>query len=120
MAIRGVKLPDPNKIANVGSFFKNPIVAREIAESLQKENPNLNVFKVDEHYSKIPAGWLIENAGLKGKSFGTISTYQNNAIVLVNDGTANREDIEKARDEIIEKVKAKFGITLETEPEFIQ
>lgn len=117
--IRGNKLPDPKKIANVGSFFKNPIVPNLIAENLKKQYPHLITFPVDNDRAKIPAGWLMETAGLKGKSFGAISTYENNALVLVNNGTATRADVIKTRDEIQKTVFELFGINLETEPEFV-
>jgi UDP-N-acetylmuramate dehydrogenase len=119
IAIRSVKLPDPTKIANVGSFFKNPIVLNDLAEKLKSENPKLVVFPIDPHYSKVPAGFLIEACGLKGQDFGAVSVYNNNALVLVNNGMATRADIEHVRDEIIKKVYEKFGITIETEPEFV-
>lgn len=117
--IRGVKLPDPKKIYNVGSFFKNPIVESSIATKLKNKNPDLTIFPVDENFTKVPAGWLIEQAGLKGKNFGPISIYSNNALVLVNNGTATYEDVLKIRDEIIKIVKDKFDITLEQEPEIV-
>ncbi|MES2930956.1 MAG: UDP-N-acetylenolpyruvoylglucosamine reductase, partial [Patescibacteria group bacterium] len=117
--IRSVKLPNPLEIPNVGSFFKNPIVEKTIADTLKERHPTVTVFPVSERETKVPAGWLIENAGLKGKSFGPISTYKNNALVLVNNGNATFADVEKARNEIIKEVRNKFGIILETEPEFV-
>ena len=74
----------------------------------------------DKNLLKIPAGWLIENTGLKGKLFGHISIYENNALVLVNDGFATCADVSRVRDEITKSVFEKFGIKLETEPEFIK
>ena len=68
---------------------------------------------------KVPAGWLIENTGLKGESFGSISIYNKNALVLINNGNASLEDLIKAKNEIIEAVNAKFRIILEQEPEII-
>lgn len=117
--IRGVKLPDPVKVYNVGSFFKNPIVENSIANILKNKNPDLTIFPIDERRTKIPAGWLIEQSGLKGRDFGSISVYPNNALVLVNNGNATYEDILKVRDEIIKIVKEKFDITLEQEPEIV-
>jgi len=117
--IRKNKLPNPNKVPNVGSFFKNPIVNSELVNNLKKTHPEIPSFVVDENNTKIPAGWLIENAGLKGFNFGPVSTYQHNALVLVNNGSANRADVDNARDEIIKRVNDKFGIVLEAEPEFI-
>lgn len=117
--IRKEKLPDPRVVPNTGSFFKNPIVLNEVAEKIKLEYPEAKFYRVDESHTKVPAGWLIENAGLKGKSFGNVSVYDKNALVLVNNGDATCEDILKARDEIIKIIKDKFGIELEQEPEII-
>jgi len=117
--IRRTKLPNPKEIPNVGSFFKNPIVLKEIAQKLQEANPNVTLFPVDELHTKVPAGWLIENAGLKDKNFGPLSTYQHNALVLVNNGSATFADVLKVKDEIIQTVFEKFGIRLEMEPEVV-
>jgi UDP-N-acetylmuramate dehydrogenase len=119
ISIRSSKLPNPKEIPNVGSFFKNPIVEKSVATRLSNQYEKLVTFPVDGGMVKIPAGFLIENAGLKGKSFGTISVYDKNALVLVNNGDATCADITKARDFIIDTVKEKFGITLEAEPEFL-
>lgn len=117
--IRKEKLPNPKEIPNVGSFFKNPIVLNKVAYKIKNEYSNAKFFPVDEDFTKIPAGWLIENAGLKGKSFGNVGVYEKNALVLVNTNNANCKDIIFARNEIIRIVKDKFGITLEQEPEII-
>ncbi|MFA6251481.1 MAG: FAD-binding protein [Candidatus Paceibacterota bacterium] len=117
--IRKEKLPNPKIIPNVGSFFKNPIVENKIAEDIKEKFPNLRLFPVDEKITKIPAGWLIENAGLKGKSLGNISVYDKNALVLINNGNASKEDLLEAKNEIVKIVKEKFGITLEQEPEIL-
>jgi UDP-N-acetylmuramate dehydrogenase len=118
--IRRNKLPNPESIPNAGSFFKNPIVLKSVADKIQKEYGNAKFFPVDDKFTKIPAGWLIENAGLKDQSFGHISIYENNALVLTNDGEATSADVMQTRDEIIKRVFEKFGITLETEPEFVK
>ena len=117
--IRREKLPNPKEVPNVGSFFKNPIVSRDAVDKIVKEYPNAKFFPIDDKFTKVPAGWLIENAGLKGKSFGHISVYDKNALVLVNNGDATKEDLIKAKNEIIKIVFKKFGITLEQEPEII-
>jgi len=117
--IRKSKLPDSEEIPNVGSFFKNPIVSVDIAEKIQKEFPNAKFFPVDDKLTKIPAGWLIENSELKGKSFGNISVYNKNALVLINNGEATGKDVSNAKNQIIKIVEDKFGITLEQEPEMI-
>jgi len=117
--IRKNKLPDPKVIPSVGSFFKNTIVSKDKAEELKNKHPTLVVFPVNDTETKVPSGFLIEAAGLKGKSFGTISSYTGNAMVLVNNGGATRKDVENTRDEIKKIILEKFGITLETEPEFV-
>ena len=117
--IRKEKLPDPREVPNTGSFFKNPIVLNQVAEKIKLEYPEAKFYSVDDSHTKVPAGWLIENAGLKGKSFGNVSVYSKNALVLVNNGSASYEDILIARNEIVKIVKDKFGIELEQEPEII-
>jgi UDP-N-acetylmuramate dehydrogenase len=116
---RWSKLPNPKDVPNVGSFFKNPIVDNIIAEEIHRKYPEAKFFKVDENHTKVPAGWLIENAGLKGKSFGNISVYDRNALVLVNNGDATKDDLMKAKNEIVKIVEQKFEIKLEQEPEVI-
>ena len=117
--IRSKKLPNPKDIPNVGSFFKNPIVENNIADGIKVKYPEIKFFPIGEKYVKIPAGWLIENAGLKGKSLGSISVYDKNALVLVNNGNATKDDLLKAKNEIIKIVEEKFGIILEQEPEVV-
>ena len=117
--IRNIKLPDPKKIPNVGSFFKNPIVKKDFLSAIGPTYGEIPYFKIDNNFVKIPAGWLIEKAGLKGKNFGNISSYKNNALVLVNENNATYKDIISARDLIIKTVHDKFGITLEQEPETV-
>jgi UDP-N-acetylmuramate dehydrogenase len=117
--IRKEKLPNTREIPNAGSFFKNPIVSMEIAKKIQKEFPKAKFFPIDKSHTKIPAGWLIENSGLKGKSFGNVSIYDKNALVLVNNGGATEKDILDAKNQIIKIVEDKFGIILEQEPEII-
>src|SRR3989344_1597646 len=130
--IRHTKLPDPKIIFNTGSFFKNPIIDKNEALKIKESYLDMPSFTVIsnaniEHMSsnsiyeqvKIPAGWLIEKVGMKGYDFGKVATYKNNAIVLINKGDASYQDIINAKDKIIASVYEKFGITLETEPEFV-
>ena len=119
--IRKEKLPNPQEIPNVGSFFKNPIISKEFFNQIRTSPTGVEIphFNIDNDMVKIPAGWLIENAGLKGQSFGNVSIYDKNALVLVNNKDASYEDIISARNEIIKIVFDKFGITLEQEPEII-
>jgi len=119
VAIRGTKLPDPAHIASVGSFFKNPIIEKTQAELLKEKYPTLAVFPVSETQAKVGAGSLIDTMGWKGKSFGTISIYSNNALVLVNEGGATRAELQKVVDAITFTVNKQYGITLSIEPEFV-
>lgn len=119
ISIRNFKLPDPKIIPNVGSFFKNPVVDKVSFEKLKLEFPNIKSFSVDEKNVKVPAGWLIETAGLKGKSFGPISIYENNALVLVNNKGAKSEDVLRVKVLMQERVFKIFKISLESEPVFI-
>lgn len=111
MAIRASKLPDPSEIASSGSFFKNVYLQtdEEIAEAEAKGIP------VWEG-GKIPAGWLIENAGLKGKVFHGMRVCDKASLVLINESARDYADLAAAREEIIKQVKDKFGYTLEQEP----
>lgn len=117
--IRWSKLPKPSELANCGSFFENVVIEKSFFEKLKIDHPDMLGFETPEGKIKVPAGWLIENAGLKGKNFGPVGVYEKNAMVLVNRGGASFEDIIHARDEVIKTVFNKFGITLETEPEFV-
>lgn len=117
--VRKEKLPNPKEIPNVGSFFKNSIVSKDLADKIKREFTDAKFFPVNSSLTKIPAGWLIEKAGLKGKSFGSISVYDKNALVIINNGNATKEDLIKAKNEIVKIVEQKFGITLEQEPEII-
>jgi UDP-N-acetylmuramate dehydrogenase len=114
--IRWSKLPDPAVIPNAGSFFKNPFVALEAVQKIKQEYPDARIFPVDDALVKIAAGWLIEKAGFKGRSFGKISVYSKNALVLINNGGATYSDLIKAKSEITEAIREKFGILLEQEP----
>ena len=110
-AVREGKLPDPSEIASSGSFFKNVYLTsdEEIAEAEAKGIPVWDG-------GKIPSGWLVENAGLKGQVFHGMRVWDKASLVLVNEGARNYADLAAAREEIIEKVRAKYGYTLEHEP----
>ncbi len=114
--IRESKLPDPAVIGNVGSFFKNPIVENSVAKKIGKEYPDAPIYKVDEGHSKIPAGWMIEQCGWKGKSLGNAGVHEKQALVLLNKtGLANGQDILALAHEIEKSVKLKFGIEISKE-----
>ena len=119
--IRSTKLPDPSIVPNCGSFFENPIIENTIAEKLKEKFPDIKIFPTEKNnLVKIPAGWLIEKAGLKGKNFGTIEVYKNNALVLINIGNANFAELMEAKNNIVGVVKEMFGIELEMEPNIMQ
>ena len=115
ITIRQQKLPDPSKIGNGGSFFKNPVVARKVLKSIQKNYENVPFYKVDEQFAKIPAGWLIEKAGFKGKRWKDAGVHKNEALVLINYGTATGSEILEVARNIQKKVQQQFQISLETE-----
>ncbi len=113
--IRQSKLPDPAVIGNAGSFFKNPLIPKDQFDALKEANPHLPGYPADKHSIKVPAGWLIEHAGWKGKSVGNAGSYEHQALVLVNRGGASGEEIWNLAQEIIKSVDEKFGITLSPE-----
>jgi UDP-N-acetylmuramate dehydrogenase len=115
IAIRESKLPDPKKIGNSGSFFKNPIISTAAFNELVKNFPKAPSYKVSDIEVKVPAGWLIETAGFKGKSFGNYGVHKNQALVLVNYGGATGNDILKLSQLIQETVKRIFDIDIEAE-----
>jgi UDP-N-acetylmuramate dehydrogenase len=117
--IRKRKLPDPKQIGNAGSFFMNPIVSRERFESLKKEYSSMPHYEIDANSVKIPAGWLIEQCGWKGKSMGRAGVYDKQALVLVNLGGATGHEIAALSDAIRESVHVKFGINILPEVNFI-
>lgn len=112
--IRNEKLPDPKVEASAGSFFKNVILdKREVAEA---ELKNIPVWKNQDGSGKINAGWLIETAGLKGGELGGFRVSEKAALILINDSAVSYGDLMRARQEIIDAVKEKFGYELEQEP----
>jgi len=110
-SIRKSKLPDPRLIGNAGSFFKNVFVTKDKFEDLVKIYPDMPHFKEDEEV-KIPAGWLIERCGWKGKRVGNAGVHEKQALVLVNHGGATGEEIVELANKIIASVKEKFGLKL--------
>lgn len=120
IAIRNSKLPDPKEIGNSGSFFKNPIISKEAFKSFTEKNPDAPFYKVSESAYKIPAGWLIEQCGFKGKRYGDAGVHTKQALVLVNYGNANGTEILALASKIIEKVSKKFGIDIVPEVNLIK
>ena len=119
ISIRQSKLPDPKKIGNSGSFFKNPIVSLNQLELIKKKYPNVVNYEINENEFKIAAGWMIERAGWKGKKFNNYGVHEKQALVLVNYGLANGMEIFELSEKIILDIKDKFGITLEREVNII-
>lgn len=115
IAIRESKLPNPKEIGNSGSFFKNPIISKSSFEKLLENFKDVPSYPVSENEIKIPAGWLIETAGFKGKRFGNYGVHKNQALVLVNYGDAKGLDILKLSKLIQKTVKRLFNITIEAE-----
>lgn len=118
IAIRQSKLPDPRQLGNAGSFFKNPVVPPELADSLKAIYSDMPTYP-DPHGVKIPAGWLIEKAGFKGKVIGNTGSHRDQALVIVNYGHATGEEIYEYSTEIIREINTKFGIELEREVNLI-
>ena len=117
--IRNAKLPDPKVVGNAGSFFMNPVVSREKFLSIQKDYPTMPFYDVDGGV-KIPAGWLIEQCGWKGKSLGRAGVHDKQALVLVNRGGASSEEIVTLCNTICKDVHERFGIDIHPEVNFIQ
>ena len=113
--IRNAKLPDPKVEGNAGSFFMNPVVTRNRYEKLATLYPDMPHYKVDSRHEKIPAGWMIEQCGWKGKSLGRAGVHDRQALVLVNRGGATGAEIVALSDAIRKDVKARFGIDIHPE-----
>ena len=114
-AIRQSKLPDPKILGNAGSFFKNPVVDRAQYEDLVKWHPDMPHYSVNEHEVKVPAGWLIERAGWKGKQWEHCAVHDRQALVLVNHNGAKGSEIWDLSSAIVDDIQQKFGIRLERE-----
>lgn len=118
-AIRVEKLPDPKVLGNAGSFFKNPIVPRPIADALHERYPDLVAFPQEGGQVKLAAGWLIERAGWKGYRRGDAGVHRLQALVLVNYGHATGKQILELAREIQADIAAQFGVQLDVEPNVI-
>lgn len=117
--IRNAKLPDPKVEGNAGSFFMNPIVDRSHYESLVAQYPDMPHYDVDAGRVKIPAGWMIDRCGWKGKSVGRAGVHSRQALVLVNRGGAEGKDIIHLCNLVRADVKARFGIDIHPEVNFV-
>ena len=117
--IRRAKLPDPQVMGNAGSFFTNPIVARKVYERIAQAYPTAPHYDIDNEHVKIPAGWMIEQCGWKGRRLGRAGVYEKQALVLVNLGGACGQDIIRLCQAVQESVYEKFRIKIEPEVNFI-
>ena len=119
ITIRQSKLPDPNEIGNSGSFFKNPIISMTHFKDLQKQYPEAPYYVISKDEIKVPAGWLVEQCGFKGKRYGDAGVHKKQALVLVNYGNATGEEIWTLSKKIQKTVLKTFKITLEAEVNII-
>ena len=117
--IRESKLPSTDKFGNAGSFFKNPEISEKEFNKLQHKFPDIVYFETGKDKIKIPAGWLIENAGLKGIKKGNTGTYPKQALVLVNYGNAKGSEIKALAEEIIQQIEYRYGVSLVPEVNII-
>lgn len=117
--IRRSKLPDPEVLGNAGSFFMNPIVSRAQYEALCSRFPSMPCYRLDDGRVKIPAGWMIDQCGWKGKALGPAAVHDKQALVLVNTGGATGMDIVALSDAVRSSVREKFGIDIQPEVNFI-
>ncbi len=118
--IRQRKLPDPKVLGNSGSFFKNPVIGRAEFEEFSAKHPEAPFYKVSDDLIKVPAAWLIEQCGYKGKRFGDAGVHKHQALVLVNHGNASGKEILDLAHRIMLSVKDKFGITISPEVNIIE
>lgn len=116
MAIRRDKLPDPAERPNTGSFFKNAIIEDWQLADLKKNYPDIPTYDLPDGHYKIPTGWLIEQAGFKGKLIHGMRVHDKNALVLINESATGYADLAAARREIIGAIRDTFRITIEQEP----
>ena len=122
--VRKSKLPDPKDLGSAGSFFKNVYIDEKKVALLKEKYPDMPIFKENlsagaGDLNKIPAGWLVESCGWKGKRIGNVGVYEKQALVLVNHGGATGEEIKNLSDQIIDSVYKKFGLKLTPEVNFI-
>lgn len=117
--IRESKLPDPRVAGNAGSFFMNPVISKAQFNKLQEQYPNMPHYFVSDTVEKVPAGWLIDQCGWKGKQFGNAAVHDKQALVIVNKGGATGAEIVALAQQIQASVKTTFGIELHPEVNFI-
>lgn len=118
-AIRDSKLPNPKELGNAGSFFTNPVIERKQYEALLADNPTMPSYTIDETHVKVPAGWLIEHVGWKGKALGHAAVHDRQALVLVNKGGATGAEVMALAQRISEDIYQKYGIRIVPEVNYI-
>lgn len=120
ISIRESKLPDPKVMGNAGSFFMNPVVPREVMERIREDYPQMPFYEVDAEWVKIPAGWMIEQCGWKGRAMGRAAVHDKQALVLVNLGGATGAEVMALSDAVRRDVMDKFGVEIHPEVNFIE
>ena len=120
IAIRKSKLPDPRELGNAGSFFKNPVSTLRFAKCLENDFGHVPYFEFGDDLVKIPAAWLIEKCGLKGKRFDEVSCHEKQPLIIVNHGHAKQKQVVAHVRRIIQTVRDKFSIELEPEVQIIK
>lgn len=118
-AIRDSKLPAPRVLGNAGSFFTNPVIPRTQYDTLKEKYPYIPSYTIDEEHVKVPAGWLIESAGWKGKALGRAAVHDRQALVLVNLGGATGREVMTLAERICEDIYSKYGIRITPEVNYI-
>ncbi|MEE4638716.1 MAG: UDP-N-acetylmuramate dehydrogenase [Wenzhouxiangella sp.] len=116
MRLRRHRLPDPTRLANAGSFFKNPVLSASDAEQLLLTHPGMPHWRLPDGQVKLAAGWMIEQRGWKGKSIGDAAVYHHHALVLINRGQATAAQLGSLIERLTDDVDAAFGVRLEPEP----
>lgn len=119
IAIRQAKLPDPKVLGNAGSFFMNPVVPKMQFEALLAQYPDMPHYPVDDAHVKIPAGWMIDRCGWKGKRVGHAGVHEKQALVLINCGGATGKEVMHLAEEIVASVRERFGVTIRPEVNYI-
>jgi len=119
ITIRQKKLPDPHKLGNSGSFFKNPVITKDKFTTFLNNNPEAPFYQISESSYKIPAAWLIEQCGFKGKRFGDAGVHKNQALVLVNYGAASGQELLQLANKIQGAVLQRFSIVIKPEVNII-
>ena len=117
--LRRHRLPDPARLANAGSFFKNPVLDADTADAMIAQHPSLPHWRLADGSVKLAAGWMIERLGWRGRRLGDAGVYQNHALVLVNHGRATAAQLRELIDRITSSVADEFGVWLEVEPNLI-